>query len=132
MPTPLRPPIRLAPDEVRAAIVYLQSLGGTPDPAAIALPPGLAAPAPGAAPPGGGGCGRGPRVGARGGDVGPELTHIAGTRDARFIVESILEPSKVIASGYETVLIVTKDERHVTGIVRRESAAAVQGGGRPG
>ena len=147
MPNPLRPPIRLAPDEVRAAIVYLQSLGGTPDPAAIALPPGLAAQARAAAAEewrayvagdakkgerlffdadGSAGCGRCHRVGARGGDVGPELTHIAGTRDARFIVESILEPSKVIASGYETVLIVTKDERHVTGIVRRESAAAVE------
>ncbi|MEK7386764.1 MAG: Triheme cytochrome c, partial [candidate division NC10 bacterium] len=62
----------------------------------------------------------------RGGTVGPELTTVAGTRDPKFIIESILDPSKVIASGYEAVLIITKAEQYVTGIVKREDAATVE------
>jgi putative heme-binding domain-containing protein len=145
MPDPLRPPIRLSADEVRAVIAYLQSLGGRVDVAAIKLPAGLearAATADGWSPyiagdpkkgeklffaaDGSAACGTCHRVGDRGGTVGPELTAVAGTRDARFIVESILEPSKVIASGYEATLVVTKAERYVTGIVTREDAESIE------
>ena len=147
MPNPFQPPIRLSPDEGRAVIAYLQSLGGTADLAAITLPPGLEARA--AAGPAAewkpyvagdpkkgeklffdldstAACGKCHRVGDRGGNVGPELTTVAGTRDPRFIIESILDPSKVIASGYETVLIITRKDRYVTGIVKKEDAASVE------
>ena len=148
MPDPIRPPIRLTPDEARAVIAYLQSLGGTVDPAAVKLPAGLlasarAAPAaeewspyiPGDArkgeelffdPKGNAACAKCHTVKGKGGDVGPELTQVAGTRDPRFIVEAILEPSKVIASGYEPVLIVTRRGQYLTGVIKREDAATIE------
>jgi putative heme-binding domain-containing protein len=148
MPDPTRPPIKLLPDEVRAVVAYLQSLGGTVDPAAIRLPERVLAagkspaaseewrpylpgdPRKGEAlffdPQGSAGCAKCHRVGDRGGTVGPELTEIAGTRDPRFIVEAILDPSKVIASGYESILVVTRAGRHVTGVVKREDGAGIE------
>lgn len=147
MPNPLRPPIRLSADEARAVIAYLQSLGGQVDVAAIKLPAGVEAKAaPGTAeewspyiqgdPKKGealffdleshAACGKCHRVGDRGFDVGPELTQVAGTRDPRFIIESILDPSKVIASGYEPMLVITKTGQYVTGIVKKDAADGVE------
>mgnify|MGYP001567440565 FL=1 len=147
MPDPMRPPIRLSTNEVRAVVAYLQSLGGTADLAAIKLPAGAEAKAGAAAAEewspyiagdvkkgeklffdadSNAACGKCHRIGERGGTVGPELTTVAGTRDPKFIIESILDPSKVIASGYEAVLIITKAEQYVTGIVKREDATTVE------
>ncbi len=145
MPDPMRPPIRLSADEVRAVLVYLQSLGGKADLAAVKLPAGAEAKAAAAAEwspyiagevkkgeklffdaDSNAACGKCHKVGERGGDVGPELTTVAGTRDPKFIIEAVLDPSKVIASGYEAVLIITKAEQYVTGIVKREDATTVE------
>ena len=143
MPDPMEPPISLTTDELRAVVLYLQTLGGAADTAAIRIPErvrsGAAATArrDGAVLPtgdagrgrtvffddrGSAACGKCHRVGERGGDVGPELTHLAGTRDAGFILESILAPSKVIASGYDTVLVVTQTGQIVTGVPRGEDS----------
>ncbi len=149
MPDPTRPPIALKPDELRAVLLYLQSLGGQPDLAAIKLPERVLAAAKGGAPPAAewrpylpgdpakgealffdtdsnAACGKCHTVKGRGGKVGPELTQVAGTRDPQFIIESILDASKEIASGYEPVLIVTKEGQYVSGIVKKEDAATVQ------
>lgn len=143
MPKVYEPPISLTPDQVSSVILYLQSLGGTPDPGAISLPPeirqagtrrgglepwqpyldgdsvrgrqiffDLDGPAP---------CAKCHRVQEEGGDVGPELTAVAGTRTAQFIVESVLEPSNEIASGYETILVQTAGGLLLDGVVRRQS-----------
>jgi len=144
MPNPLLPPISLTPDELRAVVLYLQTLGGTADATAIRIPEtarvvratggestllagGDAAKGQklffdeaGAA-----ACAKCHRVADRGATVGPELTGIGGTRDSSFIVDSILTPAKSIASGYETVLIVTRGGQMVTGIARGEDADAV-------
>jgi putative heme-binding domain-containing protein len=141
MPNPLDPPISLTTDEVRAVVMYLQTLGGVADAGAIRVPERVrtaaTTPRESAILAGGdaargrtlffdeGGsaaCGKCHRVGERGGGVGPELTHVAGTRDAAFVLDSILTPSKVIASGYETVLVTTRAGRIVTGIPRGEDA----------
>jgi len=57
--------------------------------------------------------------------LGPDLTALGkGTSDVD-LVESILEPSKAIKKGYETVTIVTDDGRTVTGLLVEERPAAV-------
>ena len=144
MPKVYEPPISLGPDQISSVILYLQSLGGTPDPGSIKLPREIREAArrggeqvawkpyldgdslrgreiffdvEGPAP-----CAKCHRVGEEGGDIGPELTSVAGTRTAQFIVESVLESSKEIASGYESVLIQTTSGRILDGMVRRESA----------
>ncbi len=61
----------------------------------------------------------------RGGKVGPELTNVAGSRTAQFIIESVMDPSANIASGFEGVLIITKDEEYLTGVKKGEDATSV-------
>ncbi|MCA9030169.1 MAG: c-type cytochrome, partial [Planctomycetaceae bacterium] len=52
--------------------------------------------------------------------LGPDLTTITKeTTDAQ-IVESILQPSKVIRKGFETVSVVTNDGKIITGLVARK------------
>jgi putative heme-binding domain-containing protein len=155
MPNPLDPPIGLTPDQVRAVVLYLQTLGGSADLAAIRLPASALARRTPAAPretallaagdpargrtlffddKGSAACGKCHRVGNAGGAVGPELTGIAGTRDLAFIMESILSPAKVIASGYETVLVETRRGQILTGIPRGEDPdqlVLVDAQGRP-
>jgi putative heme-binding domain-containing protein len=41
-------------------------------------------------------------------------------------MESILKPSEVIVTGFEPTLIITKDGRYVTGIVKREDDQVIE------
>ncbi|MDA0970466.1 MAG: c-type cytochrome, partial [Planctomycetota bacterium] len=70
-------------------------------------------------------CRRCHQVNGQGGDVGPQLSGIAATRDSRSLLESIVAPSAVIAKGFETVVILTADGVVVSGIVREETDDAV-------
>ena len=53
------------------------------------------------------GCAQCHRLGSDGGSVGPDLTGIGQRRSPREILESILEPSKVIAPEYAQVEVQT-------------------------
>ncbi len=57
-----------------------------------------------------------------GGEVGPDLTNIAGKFPRDVIIESVLEPSKQIVEGYRTQVVVTKEGLVLTGIVKEQSA----------
>jgi len=148
MPFVWKPPIGLKPDEILAIDSYFQSLGGTVDVAALKNSRFYAALKRAAAKQRQGGgaaawkpllvgdpqrgralfldthgkvvCIKCHTVGKQGGHVGPELTHVAATRDARYIAESILEPSKVIASGFETYLVVTRRMQFIAGVKKKE------------
>src|SRR5207237_8684391 len=50
-----------------------------------------------------------------GGSVGPDLTGLAGRFSARDILESVLEPSKVISDQYAAVTIETNSGKVITG-----------------
>lgn len=143
MPVVYQPPIRLNPEELTSVILYLQSLGGHPDPASISLPADVRRSHRAALEvipwepylPGDSVRGRelffdadGPtrcagchRVGDEGGDIGPELTAVAGTRTIRSIVESLVEPNASIPAGYETELVETASGRILDGLVLRET-----------
>jgi putative heme-binding domain-containing protein len=55
------------------------------------------------------------RFNGEGGAVGPDLTGLAGRFDARYILEAILEPSKVISDQYQAVQILTTDGKVIIG-----------------
>lgn len=57
------------------------------------------------------------RFGNEGGSIGPDLTGVAARFGRRELLESILEPSKVIGFQYETTVIKRKDGADVTGAV---------------
>ena len=144
MPVVVDPPIYLDESELRSVILYLQTIGGQPDPSAIHIPSTVLARRRAAGevepwqPPVAGDSARGRalffdaqgpgrcsgchRVEDRGADIGPELTHVAGTRTLRAIVESIVRPSATIPAGYETELVQTTDGRILDGLVQRETA----------
>jgi putative membrane-bound dehydrogenase-like protein len=62
------------------------------------------------------------RIGADGGQIGPDLTRIGAVRAGRDILESIVFPSSTIAQGYESYIVTTKDGRSITGVITRRTA----------
>jgi putative heme-binding domain-containing protein len=65
-------------------------------------------------------------VGGMGGQVGPSLDGIGLKYQREDLMTSILEPSKVIAQGYETIIIVTKKGKTLTGVFKGETGDAVR------
>jgi putative membrane-bound dehydrogenase-like protein len=64
-------------------------------------------------------------VGGEGGKVGPGLAGVALKYKREDLMTSILEPSKVIAQGYETVKITTVKGATLTGVFKGETDDAV-------
>ncbi len=61
-------------------------------------------------------------IGATGGTVGPDLSHIGRIRTTRDLLESISFPSATIARGYETFQLALRDGRTLVGTIPRETA----------
>lgn len=125
-----KPPIALAHDEILALVVFLNSLGGQSDEPFIqqvrkAQEPwrqGLLQPEAGAEeaklPILPGDAGRGAeifqrlgcagchRVGAAGGQIGPDLTTIGASQSAQYLLESILDPNAVLVKGFKPITVV--------------------------
>ncbi len=64
-------------------------------------------------------------VGEQGGQVGPDLAGIALRYKREDLMTSVLEPSKVIAQGYETIMIETKKGATLTGVFKGETGDTV-------
>jgi putative heme-binding domain-containing protein len=152
MPTVWKPPIALNLDEIVSVDLYMQSQGGEPSEEVLKASPlyaelqkktATAAEATTVAfkpylegdPEKGQqmffdlkgkvACAKCHAVGEEGGDIGPELTTVSGTRDLPYIIESILQPSAVIVSGYEPYLVITIDEDYLTGIKKEETEDSI-------
>jgi hypothetical protein len=65
------------------------------------------------------------RMGKPGGDFGPDLTAVAARFSRRDILDSILEPSKVIDEKYRNTLFTLKDGSSVTGTIDHEEDGKV-------
>jgi putative heme-binding domain-containing protein len=61
------------------------------------------------------------RVGGEGGDVGPDLSAVAGRLDRAKLLESVVSPSKEIAPEYRQVIVRLEDETVIAGLVRGET-----------
>ncbi|WP_197455337.1 c-type cytochrome [Stieleria neptunia] len=57
--------------------------------------------------------------------LGPDLTEVSAERNDETIVEAILQPSKSIAKGFESVKILTQEGRVATGRVIRQDADTI-------
>jgi putative heme-binding domain-containing protein len=64
-------------------------------------------------------------VGGEGGHIGPDLAGIALKYKREDLMTSVLEPSKTIAQGYETIVLTLTNGKTVTGVFKGESADAV-------
>jgi len=110
----------LSPQQIWAVIAFLESQGGTVDVGASDIPAGnQGGLTPGASPGNSGaprlangstdpmtlfhaaGCVGCHKIGAEGGAIGPDLTHIGARASATYIRESILDPGAKIAKGFE-------------------------------
>lgn len=65
-------------------------------------------------------------VNGRGGAVGPDLTRIGSQRQRSEIVESLLDPDRVIAPEFRTLLVQTLDGSLVFGVVKEEGPDVVR------
>jgi putative heme-binding domain-containing protein len=65
------------------------------------------------------------RFGNEGGAVGPDLTAVASRFSRRDILESLLDPSKVISEQYQNITVVKKDDDEVTGRLVEETDDAL-------
>jgi len=65
-------------------------------------------------------CSKCHRVNDEGGTIGPSLSYVGTSRSRSFLLESILDPKAVITAGYSTVLILTKERKFLTGILKFE------------
>lgn len=61
------------------------------------------------------------KFGNDGGSVGPDLTGISGRFNRRDILESTIDPSKVISDQYRSLIVKTKDDT-LSGLVAEETA----------
>jgi putative membrane-bound dehydrogenase-like protein len=71
-------------------------------------------------------CGQCHTVRNQGGRVGPDLTTIGAQFPRRELAESILYPSKAVREGYQTVMVETKDEETLSGLLKGETADELQ------
>ncbi|HVV01726.1 MAG TPA: HEAT repeat domain-containing protein, partial [Verrucomicrobiae bacterium] len=67
-------------------------------------------------------CVRCHKVDNRGGDVGPDLTHIGSQKDRHYLLESVVLPNKQIAPGFESVTVVLKNDEMIAGVLKSETA----------
>jgi len=64
-------------------------------------------------------------VGDRGGRVGPDLSGVGAQFGRAVLIESVLQPSKVVREGYNQVLIETKDDESIAGLFKGETGDEV-------
>src|SRR5262249_12409875 len=65
------------------------------------------------------------RFGNDGGTVGPDLTAVSSRFSRRDILESILDPSKVVSEQYQNISIMTTQGKLVTGRLMDETATTL-------
>ncbi|MCF6157909.1 MAG: c-type cytochrome [wastewater metagenome] len=142
MPKVYDPPIVLSREKILAVIAYLQTLGGEPDIDAIMkfkdkIPEASKKKVKPWVPPivvdakegekiffdesRSVTCGKCHVVNGRGNKVGPELTGIGAIQTPEYFIESILEPSAKIVTGYETMYVITVDGIPYNGLIKSDT-----------
>lgn len=58
--------------------------------------------------------------------IGPDLTSVAAIRTARYLYDKIVNPDSNVVSGYQEVLVKTRDGRFLVGVIEEESSERVR------
>ena len=66
------------------------------------------------------------RVGADGGQVGPDLTKVGAVRAGRDILESVVLPSASFAQGFDSYVVQTNTGEVYAGIIPQPSADVIE------
>jgi quinoprotein glucose dehydrogenase len=66
------------------------------------------------------------KVRGEGGEVGPDLTGIGAKQTREYLLESIVDPSRQIAKGFETVVLALKDGTTVSGVLKEENEKEIR------
>src|SRR5262249_24119455 len=66
------------------------------------------------------------KINGQGGEVGTELTGIGGKQTREYLLESIVDPNRQIAKGFETVVLALKNGQAVSGIIKEETEKQVK------
>ncbi len=112
----------LSPGQVRAVVSYLHVLQGKLEARAL----------PGDAGTGKkiffgkGECSSCHTVSGEGGFMGPDLTAYGSAMSAKAILDAILTPARIAASGYRSAVATTREGNRVEGVVRNEDNFSVQ------
>lgn len=61
-----------------------------------------------------------------GGDVGPDLTHIAKDKSREYLLESVVKPNAQIAKGFDSLVLLTSDGKMLSGVLKSEDAKVVR------
>ena len=62
----------------------------------------------------------------KGGRFGPDLSRVGSTRSGDYLAESIREPNKKLPPQYQTVSVVTRDGKRITGVRKNEDTFSLQ------
>jgi quinoprotein glucose dehydrogenase len=62
------------------------------------------------------------KVNGEGGEVGPDLTGVGSRQSREYLLESIVDPNRQIAKGFETVVVTLKSGKTVVGVLKSEDA----------
>ena len=146
MPKVFEPPILLDRDKILATVVYLQTLGGDVDVnEVLKFKDKIPSPSKKKVKPWESPVAAGPEVGeqvffspthqascfkchvvkGQGKQIGPDLSTIGAIQTPQYIIDSILDPSKEIVKGYETVLILTKDGIPYDGVIKSQNESEI-------
>ncbi|PAW79740.1 MAG: hypothetical protein B9S33_18930 [Pedosphaera sp. Tous-C6FEB] len=66
-------------------------------------------------------CARCHKLAGEGGDVGPDIAGLVAKRGREYVLESIVLPNRVIAPGFESLLVVMKNGQSFAGLVKGET-----------
>jgi len=62
----------------------------------------------------------------KGSDIGPNLKSVGREKDRTYLLESLVEPQKLIAAGYGTISLTLKNGKSVAGLFRQEKDGALE------
>jgi quinoprotein glucose dehydrogenase len=66
------------------------------------------------------------KIQGQGGEVGPDLAGIGAKQTREYLLESIVDPNRQIAKGFETVVLTLQNGKIVSGVLKEENAQQIK------